>query len=266
MHSPYSGDLDVSTITELPPGRKPVETHLAAMGKEQKVYDFVKNELKKGRQAYFVYPLISRSEKTAMKDAETMFEKLKNMHFREFSIGLIHSRLDEKSKKEIMDDFRDGKIQVIAATSVVEVGVDVPNATCMIIEHAERFGLSALHQLRGRVGRGEYKSYAFLVFSPDLSETGTARLKIMKESTDGFYIAEEDLKIRGPGNVSGAEQSGFLPFTIADLNTDFDLLKTARSAAAELVQADPGLLQSGNSCLRRLLEVCPPFCDDLLGG
>lgn len=260
------GDLDVSTIDELPPGRSPVETHLAAIGNEQKVYDFVRNELQKGRQAYFVYPLISRSDKTSLKDAETMFETLKNKHFSEYKVGLMHSRLDEKTKKEMMDNFRSGNIKIIAATSVVEVGVDVPNATCMIIEHAERFGLSALHQLRGRVGRGEHSSYAFLVFSPDLTETGTARLKIMKESTDGFYIAEEDLKIRGPGNLSGSEQSGFLPFTIADLNTDFELLKEARIAASALVERDPGMLQPKNSSLRRLLEICPPFSDDLIGG
>ena len=260
------GDLDVSTIDELPPGRSPVETHLAAIGNEQKVYDFVKNQLAAGRQAYFVYPLISRSDKSSLKDAETMFERLKDDYFKGYQVGLIHSRLDEKTKKEIMDSFRAGDIDLIAATSVVEVGVDVPNATCMIIEHAERFGLSALHQLRGRVGRGKHSSYAFLVFSPELTETGTARLKIMKESNDGFYIAEEDLKIRGPGNLSGSEQSGFLPFTIADLNTDFDLLKKARTAAAALVDADPGMLKPENTALRRLFEICPPFSDDLIGG
>ncbi len=260
------GDLDVSTIDEMPPGRTPVETHLSAIGNEQKVYDFVRNELKKGRQAYFVYPLISQSYKTELKDAETMFEALKTRYFSDFSIELIHSRIDEKSKKQIMDDFRSGKIDIIAATSVVEVGVDVPNATCMIIEHAERFGLSALHQLRGRVGRGRHKSFAFLIYSPELTETGIARLKIMKESSDGFYIAEEDLKIRGPGNISGAEQSGFLPFTIANLNTDFELLKKARSAAAKLTAQDPGLLKPENSKLRRLLQTCPPFSDDLMGG
>ncbi len=258
------GDLDISTIDEMPPGRTPVETHLAAIGNEQKVYDFVRNELHKGRQAYFVYPLISSSDKTALKDAGTMFETLQKEHFRDFSVGLLHSKVDENTKKEIMDRFRDGSIQVIAATSVVEVGVDVPNATCMIIEHAERFGLSALHQLRGRVGRGMHKSYAFLVFSPELTETGTARLKIMKQSSDGFFIAEEDLKIRGPGNLSGYEQSGFLPFTIADLNTDFDLLKDARKAASDLIEKDPGLLAPENNCLRRLFEVCPPFTDEVL--
>ena len=260
------GDLDVSTIDELPPGRIPVETHLAAIGNEQKVYDFVRRQLEAGRQAYFVYPLISRSDKISLKDAETMFERLRTEYFKKYSVGLIHSRLSEIEKKDIMDRFRAGEIHLIAATSVVEVGVDVPNATCMIIEHAERFGLSALHQLRGRVGRGGHKSYAFLVFSPDLTETGTARLKIMKESTDGFYIAEEDLKIRGPGNLSGEQQSGFLPFTIADLNTDFELLKEARTAAAAIVDDDPGMLKPEHSALRRLFEVCPPFSDDLIGG
>ena len=260
------GDMEVSVIDRMPPGRTPVETHLAAIGNENKVYSFIRRELEKGRQAYFVYPLVSRSDKSALKDAESMYESLKNEIFSGFSVGLIHSRLDENRKKQIMDDFRDGKIDVLAATSVVEVGVDVPNASCMVIEHAERFGLSALHQLRGRVGRGEHKSFAFLVYSPELTEAGTARLRIMKESTDGFLIAEEDLKIRGPGNMSGFEQSGFIPFTIADLNSDFELLKEARTAAEKIITEDPGLLAPENVGLRRLLEVCPPFSDELTGG
>ncbi|MBI9108307.1 MAG: ATP-dependent DNA helicase RecG [Spirochaetales bacterium] len=260
------GDMEVSVIDELPPGRIPVETHLAAIGNEKKVYEFIRRELQKGRQAYFIYPLISRSDKSSLKDAESMFKQLKDGIFSDYRVSLIHSRLDENLKKQIMDDFRDGKIDILAATSVVEVGVDVPNASCMVIEHAERFGLSALHQLRGRVGRGTHSSYAFLIYSPELTEAGTARLRIMKESTDGFLIAEQDLKIRGPGNMSGLEQSGFIPFTIADLNTDFDILKDARRAAEGLVADDPGLLKAENSCLRRLLEACPPFSDDIFGG
>lgn len=260
------GDMEVSVIDELPGGRQPVETHLAAIGNEPKVYNFIRNELKKGHQAYFIYPLISRSDKTALKDAESMFEKLEKEVFGSFKVALIHSKLDENQKKQIMDDFRDGKIDILTATSVVEVGVDVPNATCMVIEHAERFGLSALHQLRGRVGRGMDKSFAFLIYSSELTEAGTARLRIMKESNDGFEIAEQDLKIRGPGNMSGLEQSGFLPFTIADLNTDFSILKEARGAAETLIKKDPGLLEPEHSCLRRLLEVCPPFSDDFFGG
>ena len=259
------GDMEVSVIEGLPPGRIEVETHLAAIGKEQKVYDFVKNELEKGRQAYFVYPLISRSDRISLKDAESMFESLRDDIFKGFSIGLIHSRMDENTKKQVMDDFRDNRIQILASTSVIEVGVDVPNASCMIIEHAERFGLSAMHQLRGRVGRGTHQSYAFLVYDPELTESGTARLRIMKESTDGFLIAEEDLKIRGPGNLNGIEQSGFLPFSIADLNTDFEILKTARTEASALAEQDPGLLDPGSSSLRKLLETCPPFTD-LPGG
>lgn len=253
------GDLDVSTIDEMPPGRTAVETHLAAIGREKKVYDFVKNELNKGHQAYFVYPLINHSDKISLKDAETMFKKLKEHYLRGYSIGLIHSKLDASEKSTIMDEFKRGKLQVIAATSLIEVGVDVPNATCMIVEHAERFGLSVLHQLRGRVGRGQYKSYAFLVYSENLTETGIARLKIMKESTDGFFIAEEDLKIRGPGNLGGEEQSGFIPFTIANLNTDFDILRESRTAALKIMNEDPGLINAENSRLRYMLEACPPF-------
>ncbi len=259
------GDMDVTTIKSMPPGRSPVETHLAALGREEKVYQFIKKQLSKGRQAYFVYPLISSSDKIELKDAESMFSSLKDEIFPEHRVELIHSRIDENEKKKIMDEFHAGEVRILVATSVVEVGVDVPNANCMVIEHAERFGLSALHQLRGRVGRGEHQSYAFLVYSPELTEAGTARLKVMKESTDGFLIAEEDLRIRGPGDLAGSAQSGFMPFTIADLNTDFDLLKKARVDVRQLMDTDPGLLQPQNSVLRKLFETCPPFSNMISG-
>ncbi|MEW5816363.1 MAG: ATP-dependent DNA helicase RecG, partial [Spirochaetota bacterium] len=203
------GDLDISTIKTMPPGRKPVKTHLAVMGKEEKVYTWVRNELQKGRQAYFVYPLIEQSEKMSLKDAESMYEHLKTEIFPDFSIGLIHSRKPEEEIETTMGNFITGELKILVATTVVEVGVDVPNATCMVIEHAERFGLSALHQLRGRIGRGEHQSYAFLVYGTSLTEEAKQRLKVMKESNDGFYIANEDLKIRGPGEIIGTRQSGF---------------------------------------------------------
>jgi len=236
------GDLDVSTLRTMPPGRKPVITHLAAEGKEEKVYDWVRKELQAGRQAYFVYPLIEGTEKRDLKDAETMYGRLKAEIFPDFPVGLIHSRIPEEEKRKVMEDFSRGSIKVLAATSVVEVGVDVPNATCMVVEHAERFGLSALHQLRGRVGRGPDQAYAFLIFEPGLTEIGKKRLLVMKNTTDGFRIAEEDLLLRGPGELLGVRQSGLLDFRIARLPGDEDLMLEARKEAYAIIERDPGLI------------------------
>jgi len=220
------GDMDVSVIKDMPPGRKPVKTHLAKESNEKKVYDFVRGELEHGRQAYFVYPLIEGADE--IKDAVSMAERLTKKIFPKYKTSLIHSKLAEDEKKEVMDGFRKGNIQILAATSVVEVGVDVPNATCIVIEHAERFGLSALHQLRGRVGRGDEQSYCFLLFSDELTDDGKARLKVMLENTDGFLIADEDLKMRGPGQITGTEQSGYFTLGIADPVRDIELLIRAR--------------------------------------
>ena len=232
------GDLDVSVIRTMPAGRKPVITHLAAKNNEQKVYDFVHRELQAGRQAYFVYPLIDPSDTAALASATEMATYLDEQIFPDITCALIHSRIPEDEQKQIMDSFRSGTIQILVATSVVEVGVDVPNATCMVIEHAERFGLSALHQLRGRVGRGSMQSYCFLVFSDKLTESGKSRLRVMHETTDGFVIAEEDLRLRGPGDIAGIQQSGYLSFTLADPIRDYDILLEARNAAFELLEAD----------------------------
>ncbi len=229
------GDLDVSVIRTMPPGRKSIITHLARHGNEGKVYDFIRNELKGGRQAYFVYPVIEESDTASLKSAEEMFITLRDTLFPGTSVALIHSKIDEDEQRNIMTAFRAGNIQILVATSVVEVGVDVANATCMVIEHAERFGLSALHQLRGRVGRGSIQSYCFLVYAQNLTEDGKARLKIMHETTDGFAIAEEDLKIRGPGDVAGIQQSGYVSFTLADPIRDYDIMLDARKAAFDLL-------------------------------
>ena len=241
------GDLDVSVIKTMPAGRKTVITHLTRQGNEARVYEAVRKELAAGRQAYFVYPLIEKQfedEEEAeykpevrqidapgagLKSAEEMFMFLSQQVYPEFKCALVHSRVEEDEQSRILTDFRDGKINILIATSVVEVGVDVPNATCMVIEHADRFGLAALHQLRGRVGRGAEQSQCFLIYSEKLSELGKARLKVLHETTDGFVIAEEDLKLRGPGDVNGIQQSGYFTLGIADPVRDKAIMEEARA-------------------------------------
>ena len=249
------GDLEVSTIRTMPPGRRPVMTHLAREGNEEKVYAWVRRELEKGRQAYFVYPLIGESEALAVKDAETAFRKLATDVYPGFPVALVHSRVDADETEKTMAAFAARKISVLVATSVVEVGVDVPNASCMVVEHAERFGLSTLHQLRGRVGRGGEQSYAFLVYGKKLTEEGIQRLKIMKETTDGFRIAEEDMRLRGPGELLGIRQSGFLSFRAADLMVHSALLLGAREDAAKVLREDPGFLEPDNVAIGRMLAL-----------
>lgn len=259
------GDLDVSVIPDLPPGRLPVKTHLAKQSNEQKVYDFVRRELREGRQAYFVYPLIeggddgSGGEGRGLKDAQSMADRLARKVFPGISVALVHSKLEEEEKRRVMEAFRTGEVRVLVATSVVEVGVDVPNATCMVVEHAERFGLSALHQLRGRVGRGTAQSYCFLVYSDDPTEDGKKRLKVMLEHSDGFVIAEEDLKLRGPGQIAGIEQSGYLALGIADPVRDAAQLAQAREDAFAMLEADPALEEPEHRVVGRVLERAPPF-------
>jgi len=253
------GDLDVSVIRDMPPGRKPVKTHLAKESNEGKVYDFVRRELAIGHQAYFVYPLIEGGDESDLKDAVSMAERLAREVFPGFPLALLHSKVDEEEKRQTMDAFRKGDIKILAATSVVEVGVDVPNATCMVVEHAERFGLSALHQLRGRVGRGEAQSYCFLVYSDTLTEDGKTRLKVMLENSDGFVIAEEDLKLRGPGQIAGIEQSGYLTLGLADPVRDAEELARARKDAFAMLEADPGLKQDEHRRVAEVLDRAPPF-------
>ncbi len=246
------GDLDVQEIRTMPAGRKRVETHLTRQGNEQKVYDWVRKEIASGHQAYFVYPLIEQSEKLDLRDAESMYRQITEI-FPNTTAALIHSRVPEDRKLEIMDGFQEGEIKILVATSVVEVGVDVSNATCMVVEHAERFGLAALHQLRGRVGRGTAQSYAFLVYNAQLTEEGKQRLKIMLNESDGFRIAEEDLKLRGPGDFAGTQQSGYLRLQVADLSRDGELMLEARKDAFDLLESDPGLLDPTHEALRRIV-------------
>jgi ATP-dependent DNA helicase RecG len=246
------GDLDVSTIRTMPEGRRPVITHLAREGNEQKVYQRVREEMEKGRQAYFVYPLIEESEALAIKDAETAFRHLGEAVYPGVPMALIHSRVPQEQKERAMAGFAAGAVKVLVATSVVEVGVDVANATCIVVEHAERFGLSTLHQLRGRVGRGGGQSYAFLVYGAKLTPEGVERLKIMKETTDGFLIAERDMRLRGPGELLGVRQSGFLNFRVADLLVHGPLLLAARDDAKAILADDPGLLLPAHTALGKV--------------
>lgn len=258
------GDMDISSIRSMPRGRIPVETHLARMGNEGRVYDFVRRELDAGFRAYFIYPLIEESKKNSLKDTRNMFLKLSKEVFPEHRAALIHSRIDEEEKRKIMSNFRSGAYKLLVATSVVEVGVDVPEATCIIIEHAERFGLSALHQLRGRVGRGNRKSYCFLVYSEPLTDEGKRRLMTMKETRDGFELAEEDLKMRGPGDMVGIRQSGFLKMSISDPVRDLQVLLQARAKVREIVTSESSLLEKNLENLHRLFEICPPFDENLI--
>lgn len=254
------GDMDVSIIKTMPEGRKPIVTHLSVINNEAKVYQAVRTEIKRGHQAYFVYPRIQESDSESdLKDAEGMYEYLQKKIFPDFRLGLIHSKLPEEEKIRTMDHFSSGRTNILVSTSVVEVGVDIPNATCMVIEHAEHFGLSGLHQLRGRVGRGHAQSYAFLVYSTELSDIGKMRLKTMMNFNDGFSISEEDLKLRGPGELAGSRQSGFLNLTYADLIRDIKILEDARLDAFEILKKDPGFLSPVNTVIREVFDKCAPF-------
>ena len=223
------GDLDISSIHTMPAGRKPVTTYLVKEGNEINAYEAVRKELALGHQAYFVYPAIDSDEN--IKSAERAFAHLKEHIYPQYKCALVHSKVDEEEQVNILRSFRDGAIQVLAATTVIEVGVDVPNATCMVIEQADRFGMAQLHQLRGRVGRGDAQSFCFLIYSKDITETGIERMKALRQSTDGFYIAEQDLKTRGPGELNGTVQAGELGFRIADLSRDMEIMEQARSDA-----------------------------------
>jgi ATP-dependent DNA helicase RecG len=233
------GDLDVSVLDELPPGRQKIITKLRSVKELDKFWTFLVAQIGEGRQAYVVYPLVEESEKVDAKSVKAEFERLKEL-LPNVKLGLLHGQLDPMEKERVMTAFRAGEIDVLLSTSVIEVGVDVPNATVMLVENAERFGLAQLHQLRGRIGRGQHLSYCVLVGEPKSLE-GWRRLKIMEETTDGFRIAEEDFKIRGPGNIFGTEQSGLPPLHFASLETDYDLLALARTHADSLIRQDPTL-------------------------
>jgi ATP-dependent DNA helicase RecG len=228
------GDLDVSVLDELPPGRKPIITKHVTEERIEQVWSFLKKQMDAGRQAYVVYPVIEESETKAMKAAEKMYRHLAADVFPQFSVGLLHGRLATAEKESVMEKFKRGEIGILVSTTVIEVGIDVPNATIMVIEQAERFGLSQLHQLRGRVGRGAGQSYCVLV-TGRLNETGRERIRTMVESSDGFYIAEMDLKLRGPGEFFGTKQSGLPALRIANILRDSEILEIARREASDFV-------------------------------
>jgi ATP-dependent DNA helicase RecG len=225
------GDLDVSVIRDLPPGRLPVRTVAKPEGRRDAIYEFVRQELDAGRQAYIIYPLVEESEKIDLKAATEMADHLAQEVFTQYRVGLLHGRLTQDGKDRVMKAFSAGEIQLLVSTTVVEVGVDVPNATVMIVEHAERFGLSQLHQLRGRVGRERRQSYCFLVYQSPLSEEARERLRAMTETTDGFDIAERDLRLRGAGDFFGTRQAGLPTFRLVDLVRDREVLESARREA-----------------------------------
>ncbi len=234
------GDLDISTIDQMPPGRKPVKTYWITDSYRSRLYEFIRKEVKTGRQVYVVCPIIEESDVLDVQPAVSTYEYLKNDVFPDFCVGLLHGGMRSREKENVMKSFRDGKIDILVATQVIEVGVDVPNATVMVIENAERFGISQLHQLRGRVGRGEHDSYCVLISDPK-TEEAKERLKALVEINNGFELSEIDLKIRGPGEVYGLKQHGMPDLKIADIMRDIDVLKVVKEEAMALVNYDDKL-------------------------
>ena len=239
------GDLDVSSIRDLPPGRTPIRTTARPESRRDEIYTFLRGELSSGRQAYVVYPIIEESEKTDLRAATEMADHLAHDVFPEFRVALLHGRMDQAARDRVMRAFAGGELDLLVATTVIEVGIDVPNATVMVVEHAERFGLSQLHQLRGRVGRGAHASYCVLVYQYPLSDDARERLKVMTDTTDGFVIAEKDLELRGPGDVFGTRQAGAPTLRVGDLLRDHGLMEDARREAGAWLDAassDPAWL------------------------
>jgi len=247
------GDLDVSVIDELPPGRQPIKTVVRDEGKRPQIYAFLRKQIEEGRQVYVVCPLVEESEATDLKAATEMAERLQREVFPDLSVGLLHGRMSLPGKESVMGVFKAGKTHVLVSTTVIEVGIDVPNASVMLVEHAERFGLSQLHQLRGRVGRGPWNSYCILLASGTPSAEARRRMAALAETGDGFRIAEVDLQLRGPGEFFGTRQSGLPEFRVADLLRDGRVLEEARQEAFALVGADPDLRQPEHRSLREAL-------------
>ncbi|MFH1640333.1 MAG: ATP-dependent DNA helicase RecG, partial [Candidatus Omnitrophota bacterium] len=251
------GDLDISVINELPAGRMPVRTLYFTEHADNQAYGIAKEQLRLGHQVYIVYPVIEESYALDIAGAKKMYEKLKSQEFKEYKVGLIHGRLKQREQEEIMLKFKNKELDLLVSTTVLEVGIDIPNATCMIVEYAERFGLAQLHQLRGRIGRGSVQSFCILV-SKSKNQQPNSRLKTMVKYNDGFRIAEEDLKIRGPGEFFGSRQHGLAELKIANPLSQMQLLKRAREEASSLINTDPHLCQRQHLTLRdKLLQRFP---------
>lgn len=248
------GDMEVSSLDEMPPGRTPVSTRLLSERQRARLYEFVRAEVQRGHQAYIVYPLVEASERLDLRDAARMFEELSRGIFVELSVGLIHGKMAAEERDRVMRSFKQGSTQILVATTVIEVGIDVRNATIMVVEHAERFGLSQLHQLRGRVGRGKDPSYCFLLHYGSRDSQGHQRLKVMEKERDGFRIAEADLELRGPGELFGTRQSGVPDFRLANLVRDSRLLLQARREAFAWLAEDPSLQRPESTALREILR------------
>ncbi len=246
----YNGDMELSIIDELPKNRIPVKTKVVKPDRLEKVYKFIREQIRAGFQCIVVYPLVEESEKSDLAAAVDAFKNFDQKIFQNISVGLIHGKMKAEDKKSIMKLFSKNQISLLVSTTVIEVGVDIPNATIMLIEHAERFGLTQLHQLRGRVGRGTGKSYCILV-KRKTSDTSNKRLEIMEETNDGFLIADEDLKLRGPGQFFGIKQSGFFKFKIANLITDGKIIRIARKVAFSIIADDPNLKKESNQLIKQ---------------
>jgi ATP-dependent DNA helicase RecG len=248
------GDLDLSVLDELPPGRTPIITRCVADDQSPKVWDFVRKQVEAGHQAYVVYPVIAENEESELKAAIKMYRELSGKIFADLKVGLLHGRLDADLKDQVMRMFQKGELQILVATTVIEVGVDVPNATMMVIEHAERFGLAQLHQLRGRIGRGAAKSYCVLMTGGKISEDGQKRLDAMTRTNDGFEIAQLDLELRGPGEFFGTRQAGLPSFRVANIIRDAQLLEAAKHEAIAVL-AGPNSEISAEEISRALVQM-----------
>jgi ATP-dependent DNA helicase RecG len=248
------GDMEVSSLDEMPPGRTPVRTAVFGERNRSTVYDLVRAEVRKGHQTYIVYPLVEESERMSLRDATSMAAEFSRIIFKEFRVGLMHGRMSAEEREQVMRRFKQNDLQILVATTVIEVGIDVPNATMIVVEHAERFGLSQLHQLRGRVGRGKDASQCLLVHYGAGGSEALNRLQVMQEEVDGFKIAEADLSLRGPGELLGTRQSGLPDFRLANLARNSQLLLKTRAEALDWLELDPNLTGKESRPLREILK------------